>query len=106
MCCSHCLIQGHHISVCTESANKQGIEEETRRAHTDGKSKGGDGISVDRPKKDDRGRTNVRVTMLRSTLDLHSMCSRSETPKRRQSGEKEKEKEKKGKMMTEGPRID
>ena len=48
-------------------------------ARTGGKSKGGSEKSVDRKKKDDRGRTSGRQTMLRSMMDLHSMRSRSET---------------------------
>ena len=108
--CLCCLTQGHYISVCTneivcreckEAGHKRGDTEcdlgqnskeknnntGSRGARTDGKSKGGEGKSVDRPKKDDRGRTSVRQTTLQSTLDLHSTRSRSETPKCRRSGE-------------------
>ena len=85
--CSRCLTQGHHISVCTSEAvcreckqtgHKRGDSEcslnskeknsdaDSRGARKDGKLKGGDGKSVDRPKKDDRGRTSMRQTTLQS----------------------------------------
>ena len=66
--------------------------QDSRGARTGGKSKrsggggggGGGDKSVNRPKKEDRGRTSVLQTTLRSTLDLqHSTRSRPETPKRR-----------------------
>ena len=54
-------------------------DKDSRGASTGGKSKGGSEKSVDRKKKDDRGRTSGQQTMLRSMMDLHSMRSRSET---------------------------
>ena len=102
--CSHCLTQGHHLSLCTndtvcrectETRHKRRDadcnlwqnskekpsepDKDSRGASTGGKSKGGSEKSVDRKKKDDRGRTSGWQTMLRSMMDLHSMRSRSET---------------------------
>ena len=97
--CRECKQTGHkredtecHLGKNSKEKNS---DTDSRGTHTDWKSKGegvwggggGDGNSVDRPKKDDRGRISVRQTTLRSTLDLHSTRSRSETPKRRRSGE-------------------
>ena len=91
--CRECKQTGHKeetpSAILDKNSKEKNSDTHSRGARTDGKAKGeggGDGKFVDRPKKDDRG-TSVRQTTLRSTLDPHSTRSRTETPKRRRSGE-------------------
>ena len=101
--CLRCLTQGHHVSVCTNDTVcrecKQRNQRKKKKKNTVtqitthmgparvGSQKGETKKTVDRPKKDDTVRTSVRQTTLRSTLDLHTTRSRSETRKRWRSGE-------------------
>ena len=87
--CSRCLSKGHHSSACTgevvckqcrKPGHKRGdpecdIEKEST-AHKE-----------EEKKKEERGRTVVRQTTLRSSLNIHNNRARSETPKRPRSGE-------------------